>query len=80
MGIGDHGMLSVGRDVVSVAKESVEAMVDDESELISIYYGEDFSQEEAEKLGEELEEMYDFCDVEVNCGGQPIYYCIISVE
>ena len=80
MGIGDHGMLSVGRDVVSVAKESVEAVVDDESELISIYYGEDFSQEEAEKLGEELEEMYDFCDVEVNCGGQPIYYCIISVE
>ena len=80
MGIGDHGMLSVGRDVVSVAKESVEAMVDDESELISIYYGEDFSQEEAEKLGEELEEMYDFCDVEVNCGGQPIFYCIISVE
>lgn len=80
MGIGDHGMLSVGRDVVSVAKESVEAMVDDESELISIYYGEGFSQEEAEKLGEELEEMYDFCDVEVNCGGQPIYYCIISVE
>lgn len=80
MGIGDHGMLSVGRDVVSVAKESVEAMVDDESELISIYSGEDFSQEEAEKLGEELEEMYDFCDVEVNCGGQPIYYCIISVE
>lgn len=80
MGIGDHGMLSVGRDVVSVAKESVEVMVDDESELISIYYGEDFSQEEAEKLGEELEEMYDFCDVEVNCGGQPIYYCIISVE
>ncbi len=80
MGIGDHGMLSVGRDVVSVAKESVEAMVDDESELISIYYGEDFSQEEAEKLGEELEEKYDFCDVEVNCGGQPIYYCIISVE
>lgn len=80
MGIGDHGMLSVGRDVVSVAKESVEAMVDDESELISIYYGEDFSQEEAEKLGEELEELYDFCDVEVNSGGQPIYYCIISVE
>lgn len=80
MGIGDYGMLSVGRDVVSVAKESVEAMVDDESELISIYYGEDFSQEEAEKLGEELEELYDFCDVEVNCGGQPIYYCIISVE
>lgn len=80
MGIGDYGMLSVGRDVVSVAKESVDAMVTEDSELISIYYGEDFSQEEAEQLGEELEELYDFCDVEVNCGGQPIYYCIISVE
>ncbi len=80
MGIGDNGMLSVGRDVVSVAKESVDAMVTEDSELISIYYGEDFSQEEAEQLGEELEELYDFCDVEVNCGGQPIYYCIISVE
>lgn len=80
MGIGDYGMLSVGRDVISVAKESVDAMVTEDSELISIYYGEDFSQEEAEQLGEELEELYDFCDVEVNCGGQPIYYCIISVE
>ncbi|MBS6196680.1 MAG: DAK2 domain-containing protein [Clostridiales bacterium] len=80
MGIGDHGMLAVGQDVAEIAKKSVEAMVDDETELISIYYGEEFSQEDAEQLGEELEEIYDFCDVEVNCGGQPIYYCIISVE
>ena len=73
MGIGDHGMLAV-------AKETVEQMVDDETELISIYYGEGFTEEEAEKLAGELEEQYDYCDVEVNCGGQPIYYCIISVE
>ena len=80
MGIGDHGMLAVGQEVAAVAKDAATAMVDDETELISIYYGEDFSEEEAEALGAELEEMYDFCDVEVNFGGQPIYYCIISVE
>lgn len=80
MGIGDHGMLAVGKEVAAVAKETVEQMVDDETELISIYYGEGFTEEEAEKLAGEMEEQYDYCDVEVNCGGQPIYYCIISVE
>ena len=80
MGIGDHGMLSVGQNVAEVAKETAAAMVDEDTELISIYYGEDFSEEEAEELGAQLEEMYDYCDVEVNYGGQPIYYCIISVE
>lgn len=80
MGIGDHGMLAVGKEVAAVAKETVEQMVDDETELISIYYGEGFTEEEAEKLAGELEEQYDYCDVEVNCGGQPIYYCIISVH
>ncbi len=80
MGIGDHGMLAVGKEVAAVAKETVEQMVDDETELISIYYGEGFTEEEAENLAGELEEQYDYCDVEVNCGGQPIYYCIISVE
>lgn len=80
MGIGDHGMLAVGKEVAAVAKETVEQMVDDETELISIYYGEGFTEEDAEKLAGELEEQYDYCDVEVNCGGQPIYYCIISVE
>ena len=80
MGIGDHGMLAVGKEVAAVAKETVEQMVDDETELISIYYGEGFTEEEAEELAGELEEQYDYCDVEVNCGGQPIYYCIISVE
>ena len=80
MGIGDHGMLSVGQNVAEVAKETAAAMVDEDTELISIYYGEDFSEEEAEELGAQIEEMYDYCDVEVNYGGQPIYYCIISVE
>lgn len=80
MGIGDHGMLAVGQDVATVAKEAVAAMVDDDTELISLYYGEDFSEEEAGTLGAELEEIYSACDVEVNFGGQPIYYCVISVE
>ena len=80
MGIGDHGMLAVGQHVAEVAKETAAAMVDEDTELISIYYGEDFSEEEAEELGAQLEEMYDYCDVEVNYGGQPIYYCIVSVE
>lgn len=80
MGIGDHGMLAVGQNVQDVAKAAVTAMVDEDTELISIYYGEDFSQEEAEELGAQLEELYDYCDVEVNFGGQPIYYCIVSVE
>ena len=73
-------MLSVGQNVAEVAKETAAAMVDEDTELISIYYGEDFSEEEAEELGAQLEEMYDYCDVEVNYGGQPIYYCIVSVE
>ena len=57
MGIGDHGMLAVGKEVAAVAKETVEQMVDDETELISIYYGEGFTEEEAEKLAGELEEV-----------------------
>ena len=80
MGIGDHGMLAVGSSVAEVARDTAAAMVDEDTELISIYYGEDFSQEEAETLGSQLEEAYPSCDVEVNYGGQPIYYCIISVE
>ena len=80
MGIGDKGMLAVGTDIMTVAAETVDAMVDEDTELISIYYGADFSEEDAEALCAELEEKYDYCDIEVNCGGQPIYYCIISVE
>lgn len=80
MGIGDYGMLAVGQDVIAVSKETVAGMVDEDSELISIYYGEDFSEEDAQTLAEEIEKAYPSCDVEVNYGGQPIYYCVISVE
>ena len=80
MGLGDHGLLAVGQDVLAVAEETVRAMVDEDSELISIYYGEDMTEEDAEKLGEKIEQAYPDCDVEVNYGGQPIYYCVVSVE
>lgn len=80
MAIGDHGILAVGKEVAEVSRETVDAMMEEGAELISIYYGEDFSEEEAEKLAQEVSEKYSDCDVEVNAGGQPIYYCIISVE
>ena len=80
MGIGDHGILAVGKGRENVAKEMVAAMVDEDSEVISIYYGADTDEENAQKLAEELEEEYPDCEVEVNMGGQPIYYYIISVE
>lgn len=80
MGIGDAGILAVGQDVVEVAEEMTDQMVDEDAELISIYYGEDFSEKDAEQLAGRLEEKYPDCDIEVNYGGQPIYYCIVSVE
>ena len=80
MGIGDSGILAVGKEVLSVAKEMIQAMMDEDSELISIYYGEDMTEESATALAQEVEELYPDCEVEVNYGGQPIYYCIVSVE
>ncbi len=80
MGIGDHGILSVGADVQEVALDTTAQMMDEDSEVISIYYGKDMSEEQAQALAEKLEETYPDCDVEVNDGGQPIYYYVISVE
>lgn len=80
MGVGDHAILAVGREIDDVAMDTLAQMVDEESELISIYYGEDMKEEEAETLRVRVEESYPDCDVELNFGGQPIYYYIISVE
>ncbi len=80
MGVGDHSILSVGKEVPSVAFDTVEAMMNEDAELISIYYGEDMNREEAEAFGAQIAGLYPQCDVEVNYGGQPIYYYIISVE
>lgn len=80
MGIGDHDILAVGTVVEDTAKEMVSKLVDDESELISIYYGSEVEEEIAGDLAAEIEEAYPSCDIEVHSGGQPIYYYIISVE
>ncbi|WP_394923073.1 DAK2 domain-containing protein [uncultured Robinsoniella sp.] len=80
MGIGDHSILAVGEKLDAVANETVEIMMDDESELISIYYGEEVTEEAANELGDKFRKKYPNCDVEVYSGGQPIYYYVISVE
>ena len=80
MGIGDSGILAVGKTKEEVAKETVVSMIDEDSEIISLYYGADTEETEAEALAEELEALYPDCEIEVNQGGQPIYYYIISVE
>ena len=80
MGIGDAGILSVGRDVTDVTFEMIQAMMDEDLELISIYYGADVTEEDAESLRSRVEEAYPSCDVEVQYGGQPIYYYIVSAE
>ncbi len=80
MSVGDDGLLSVGTEIQDVAVASVEHMMFSEAELISIYYGKDFSEENASRLAEILSEKYPECDVEVENGGQPVYYCILAVE
>ncbi len=80
MGIGDAGILSVGRDVDAVTFDMIQEMVDDSVELISIYYGSDITEETAEELKNKVEESYPSCDIELQYGGQPIYYYIVSAE
>lgn len=80
MGIGDAGILSVAKDISEATMELIDALVDEDSELISIYYGSDTAQEDAEELAEQIEEKYPDVDVELQNGGQPIYYYVLSVE
>lgn len=80
MGIGDHSILSVGSGISDVTLDMLKELVDDDSELISIYYGEGVSEEDAEELGAKLGEVCPDCDIEVHFGGQPIYYYVVSVE
>lgn len=80
MGIGDSGILAVGTDIAATTKEMLAELVDEDSELISVYYGEDISEEDAMRLTEELEELYPNVDIDTHLGGQPIYYYVISVE
>lgn len=80
MGLGDAGILAVGQDIDAVTREMIDAMVDEEAELISIYYGSDVEESAAEALRKTLEENYPALDIELQFGGQPIYYYVISVE
>lgn len=80
IGLGDDGLLAVSQDVEQTALDSVAALVDEDSELISIYYGNQVEEEKAEELLEAVQEKFPDCDVELNYGGQPIYYYILSVE
>ncbi|WP_455055366.1 DAK2 domain-containing protein [Merdimonas faecis] len=80
MGIGDKGILAVGTEVEATAKEMLAELVDEDSELISLYYGEEVSEEEAEKFAAEVEELYPDVDVDFHFGGQPIYYYVMAVE
>ena len=80
MGIGDSGMLAVGQNVNETVLETLKRMVEDESELISVYFGEDVTEEDAEALVEKVQTAVPNCEVELNDGGQPIYYYLLSVE
>ena len=80
MGIGDAGILAVGKDIAETTKAMMAELVDEDSEIIGIYYGEDISEEDAQKLGDELAALYPNTEVEVHEGDQPIYYYVISVE
>lgn len=80
MGIGDKSILSVGTDLKATTLEMVDAMVDEDSAIVSIYFGSDSDEDSANKLAAAIEEKYPDVEVEVNDGGQPIYYYVISVE
>ena len=80
MGIGDSGILAVGQSVEETTKEMLAQLVDEDTELISLYYGQDVQEESAENFAQEIEDLYPDVDVEVHSGGQPIYYYVLSVE
>lgn len=80
MGIGDRGILAVGQSVEETTKEMLAQLVDEESELISLYFGQDVLEEDAENFAQEVEELYPDVDVDVHMGGQPVYYYVLSVE
>ena len=80
MGIGDSGILAVGQSVEETTKEMLAQLVDEDTELISLYYGQDVHEESAENFAQEIEDLYPDVDVDVHSGGQPIYYYVLSVE
>ncbi len=80
MGIGDKGILGVGSDIADVTFDMLEKMMNDDLELISLYYGEEIDEKDADTLRERISSRFPQCDVELQYGGQPIYYYIVSAE
>ena len=80
MGIADQGIIAVGASVETVAKEMLETLTDEDTELISLYYGQDVLEEDAMRFAEEIEAIYPDADIDMHYGGQPIYYYVMSVE
>jgi len=80
MGVGDHKIIAVGQKIAATTLEAVSSMVDESSELISVYYGQDVTEEDAQELAAQIQDQHPDCEVELQDGGQPIYYYIISVE
>ncbi len=80
MGIGDVGILSVGRNYIDTAFDMIKSIVDDDKEIVSIYYGAEISEDEAKELSSKVQELFPDIDVDLQYGGQPIYYFIVSAE
>ena len=80
MGIGDQGILSVGKELEATVLDMIEQLIDEDSAIVSIYYGEDAKEDAANAIGEKITEAHPDVEVEVHYGGQPIYYYVISVE
>ena len=80
MGMLDNKLTVLGRDIDQVATEITEKMVTEDSGLITIYYGQDVEEAKAQALCDRLAEIYTDCDVELQHGGQPLYYYLIAVE
>lgn len=80
MGLGDDGIKAVGRDVHETTLELVDELVDEDTELICLYYGDEVQEDDANAVLDILEKKYKNCDVELHYGGQPIYYYVISIE
>lgn len=80
LGIGNDKILTVEKDLDLAARELIHQLIDEDSELVTIYYGEEVNEDKADELGEFIEEHFEDCDVEVHYGGQPLYYYILSVE
>ena len=83
MGIGDSGIISVGTDIFKTTVDMISNLIDEDSEIVSIYYGKEVNEEQlddANKLSEKISELYSDVEVVLNYGGQPIYYYVVSVE